>query len=148
MTIFTDEHFMRLALAEGRKALPACLPNPPVGCVLVRNQQVIAAAHTQPPGHPHAEAGALRQIVGGLEDVTAYVTLEPCAFHGRTPSCAKALIERGLGRVVVAVLDPDPRNQGRGIQMLRDAHIPVDLGVCASEASTDLAPHLALPDNR
>lgn len=139
---------MQLALAEGRKALPACLPNPPVGCVLVRGGAVIAAAHTQVPGQPHAEAGALSQLKGDLSDVTAYVTLEPCSFHGRTPSCAKTLIERGIARVVVAMLDPDPRNQGKGIELLRAAHIPVSLGVCASEAQADLGPHLALPANR
>lgn len=139
---------MRQALAEGRKALPECLPNPPVGCVLVRGGQVIAASHTQPPGQPHAEAGALKQLDGPLGEVTAYVTLEPCSFHGRTPSCAKTLIERGIGRVVVAMLDPDPRNQGRGIDLLRQADIPVELGVCASEARDDLGPHLALPANR
>jgi pyrimidine deaminase RibD-like protein len=148
MTTSTDERFMRLALAEGRKALPICWPNPPVGCVIVRDGQVIASGHTQAPGQPHAEAGALKLIDGDLSTATAYVTLEPCSFHGRTPSCAKTLIERGIGRVVVAMVDPDPRNQGKGIQMLRDAHIPVDLGVCGPEASADLSPHLALPDNR
>jgi pyrimidine deaminase RibD-like protein len=148
MTISTDEQFMRLALEQGRLALPACLPNPPVGCVLVRNGQVIAAAHTQPPGQPHAEAGALRRVDGDLNDVIAYVTLEPCSFHGRTPSCAKTLIERGMGRVVVALIDPDPRNQGKGVALLRQAGIAVTLGICEHEAIQDLGPHLARPDNR
>ena len=139
---------MALALAEGRQALPACLPNPPVGCVLVRDGQVIARAHTQAPGKPHAEAGALQQVGGDLSAVTAYVTLEPCSFHGRTPSCAKTLIERGIARVVVALVDPDPRNQGRGIELLRQAGVPVTLGVGEDEAKQDLLPHLARPDNR
>lgn len=144
----SDEIFMRMALEEGRKALPGCLPNPPVGCVLVRDGLIVAQAHTQAPGHPHAEAGALVMMEGDLADVTAYVTLEPCSFHGRTPSCAKGLIERGVRRVVVALIDPDPRNQGRGLQMLRDAAIEVRLGVCEREAIRDLASWLALPENR
>src|SRR5687767_6998343 len=88
------EAFMREALAEGRKALPACLPNPPVGCVLVRQGVVIARGFTQPPYQPHAEPVALRQVEGDLDDVIAFVTLEPCAFHQRTPSCAREMIAR------------------------------------------------------
>jgi pyrimidine deaminase RibD-like protein len=143
-----DSAFMRLALAEGRQALPTCLPNPPVGCVLVRDGQVIAQSHTQSPGQPHAEAGALAQVAGDLTDVTAYVSLEPCSFHGRTPSCAKGLIARRIGRVVVALLDPDPRNQGAGMALLEAAGVPVTLGVCEQEARQDLTPFLALPANR
>lgn len=139
---------MLLALAEGRKALPDCLPNPPVGCVLVRDGMVIGTAHTQPPGQPHAEAGAMALIEGDLSDITAYVTLEPCSFHGRTPSCARSLIERGIGRVVVAMIDPDPRNQGKGIEMMRLMGVPVTVGVCEQEAIADLSLHLARPDNR
>jgi pyrimidine deaminase RibD-like protein len=88
------EYFMREALMEGRKALPACLPNPPVGCVLVRNGTIIARGYTNPPGHPHAEAMALNHVAGDLHEAMAFVTLEPCAFYGRTPSCALALIAR------------------------------------------------------
>ena len=98
------QYFMRAALLEGRKALPLCLPNPPVGCVLVKAEKIIASGHTQAPGMNHAEAMALAQISGDLTGVTAYVTLEPCSFHGRTPSCAKAIIASGIDRVVVAML--------------------------------------------
>ncbi len=139
---------MRIALEEGLLALPACLPNPPVGCVLVRNGEVIARGHTQEPGNDHAEAMALRRVRGDLPDVTAYVSLEPCSFHGRTPSCARALIDRRVGRVVVALLDPDRRNDGAGIQMLRDAGIEVSVGVLEREARANLAPYLALAANR
>lgn len=96
---------MRCAIREGRKALPACLPNPSVGCVLVRNAEVIAKGFTQSPGEPHAEAMALSQIDGVLNDMTAFVTLEPCSFFGRTPSCAETLVHRRIGRVVVATID-------------------------------------------
>ncbi|KAF1047067.1 bifunctional diaminohydroxyphosphoribosylaminopyrimidine deaminase/5-amino-6-(5-phosphoribosylamino)uracil reductase RibD [Xylophilus sp.] len=142
-----DEDFMRQALAEGRRALPACLPNPPVGCVLVRDGAVIATGHTQPPGSPHAEALALSRAEGDLAGVTAYVTLEPCAFHGRTPSCARTLLARGVRRVVVALLDPDARNDGAGIRILEEGGAEVTVGLLADEARRDLAPYLALPEN-
>src|SRR5499433_62390 len=117
--------FMREAIAEGKLALPACLPNPPVGCVLVRAGAIIARGFTQPPYQAHAEPMALKQVEGPLDDVTAFVTLEPCAFHQRTPSCAKEMIARRVGAVYVALIDPHPKNQGRGIQMLRAAGISV-----------------------
>jgi pyrimidine deaminase RibD-like protein len=139
--------FMRLALEEGRKALPGCLPNPPVGCVLVRDGEVIAAGHTGAPGQPHAEAAALAQVGSGLAGVTAYVTLEPCAFHGRTPSCALSLLERGVRHVVVALLDPDPRNNGKGIALLRNGGVQVEVGLLAEFARRDLDQFLALPAN-
>src|SRR4051812_40296985 len=87
----SQRRFMSLALAEGRKALPDCIPNPPVGCVLVRDGRVVASGYTNRPGQPHAEAMALSQLAGLLSDVTAFVTLEPCSFRGRTPSCALEL---------------------------------------------------------
>lgn len=147
MDATTATAFMRAALAEGRRALPACLPNPPVGCVLVRGGSVVARGFTQPPGHPHAEALALQQIDGPLDDVTAFVTLEPCAFHGRTPSCAKTMVARGVRRVFVAMLDPDARNSGRGIEILRDAGVEVTVGLLEADAVRDLSPYLALPEN-
>jgi pyrimidine deaminase RibD-like protein len=134
--------FMRLALAEGRRALPHCLPNPPVGCVLVRDGQVIARGFTQAPGQHHAEAMVLSQVTGDLPDVTAYVTLEPCSFHGRTPSCALALVSRRIRQMFVATLDPDPRNAGAGIAILAKAGVEVSVGLLESEALADLGPYL------
>ena len=136
------EAFMREAIAEGKRALPACLPNPPVGCVLVRDGAVIARGYTQPPYQPHAEPMALSQVEGYLDDVTAFVTLEPCAFHQRTPSCAKEMIARRVGKVYVAVIDPHPKNQGRGIEMLREAGIEVIIDFLTDEARPDLEPFL------
>ena len=138
----TLEGFMREAIAQGQLALPACLPNPPVGCVLVRNGAVIARGFTQPPYQPHAEPMALSQVEGNLDDVTAFVTLEPCAFHQRTPSCAKEMIARRVGSVYVAMIDPHPRNQGRGIQMLRDAGMRVVTDFLTEDARPQLAPYL------
>ena len=143
----SQRRFMALALVEGRKALPDCIPNPPVGCVLVRDGHVIATGHTNPPGKPHAEAMALSQLAGELSDVTAFVTLEPCSFRGRTPSCALELVSRKIGHVFVAMLDPDPRNNGAGVQILRGAGVDVSVGLLADEAHQELSPYLARPDN-
>ena len=133
---------MTAALVEGRKALPGCLPNPPVGCVLVREGKIIARGHTNPPGQFHAEAMAMAQVSGSLEDVTAFVTLEPCSFHGRTPSCAQTLVQRTIRDVFVAFIDPHPKNRGHGIQILKNADIPVQIGLLEEEAEKDL--HLYL----
>jgi pyrimidine deaminase RibD-like protein len=144
MTAWGEQHlgFMQVALRESQQALPACLPNPPVGCALVRNGVVVATGFTQQPYQPHAEPMALAQLEGELPDVTAYVTLEPCSFHQRTPSCAKEMIARRVGSVFVAMLDPHPRNQGRGIALLRDAGIPVEVGLLEEEVRAFLKPYL------
>jgi pyrimidine deaminase RibD-like protein len=139
---FTLEAFMREALAEGRKALPGCRPNPPVGCVVVRGGAIVARGHTQPPYQPHAEPMALRELSGDLDDTIMFVTLEPCAFHQRTPSCAAEMIERRVGTVYVGIIDPHPRNQGAGIAMLRDAGITVVTGLLEDEARAELGPYL------
>ena len=139
---------MSQALSEGKKALPRCLPNPPVGCVLVQSGKIIGRGHTQPPGGAHAEIGALGTAHGDFADTTLYVTLEPCSFRGRTPSCAEAIIAAGVGRVVVAIIDPDPRNNGAGLEKLRTAGIEVHVGLMEEEARMDLAAYLNLPSNR
>ena len=136
------ERCTRVALDAGRNALPHCAPNPPVGCALVRGKHVIATGFTSPPGLPHAEPAALLKVAGDLRDVAAFVTLEPCSFHQRTPSCARELIARKIGAVYVALRDPHPRNQGAGLQLLIDAGIPVVEGICADEAERDMGPHL------
>jgi pyrimidine deaminase RibD-like protein len=134
--------FMRVALHESKRALPGCVPNPPVGCALVRDGVVVATGFTQPPYQPHAEPMALAQLEGDLQDVTAYVTLEPCSFHQRTPSCAKGLIARRIGAVYVAMIDPHPRNQGLGIEMLREAGIRVETGLLEEEVVPFLRQYL------
>ena len=144
MSVDTVEHekWMRQAVIEGRKALPACAPNPPVGCVVVFEGRVLARGHTQPPGQPHAEATALQMLTAPAVRTTVYVTLEPCSFEGRTPSCAQALVAAGVGRVCVGVIDPHPRNRGRGIEILRAAGIPVEIGVLGKEIEAELSPYL------
>lgn len=124
---------MMEALNISKKALPACLPNPPVGCVIVHDGKILAKGYTRPPGHNHAEADALTVYEGDLSLCDVYVTLEPCSFYGRTPSCASALAVRKPKKVFVSLLDPDPRNQGAGIAILQNAGIDVDVGLSADK---------------
>lgn len=127
---------MRAALALARRGLGSVWPNPAVGCVIVDGAgRVIGRGWTQPGGRPHAETEALAMAGGQAPGATAYVTLEPCAHHGKTPPCAEALIAAGVARVVVAVEDPDPRVSGRGVALLREAGIEVAVGACADEAA-------------
>ncbi|MBU3000488.1 bifunctional diaminohydroxyphosphoribosylaminopyrimidine deaminase/5-amino-6-(5-phosphoribosylamino)uracil reductase RibD [Roseovarius nubinhibens] len=130
---------MREALRLGRSAMGSAWPNPAVGCVIVAGDQIVGRGATAPGGRPHAEPQALAEAGAAARGATAYVTLEPCAHHGKTPPCAEALIKAGVARVVVAVGDSDPRVSGRGIEMLRKAGIEVVQGVLEDEARTDLA---------
>ncbi|MCA3423508.1 MAG: bifunctional diaminohydroxyphosphoribosylaminopyrimidine deaminase/5-amino-6-(5-phosphoribosylamino)uracil reductase RibD [Roseomonas sp.] len=125
---------MRVALALARRGLGNAWPNPAVGCVLVKDGRVIGRGWTQPGGRPHAETEALRRAGDAARGATAYVTLEPCSHHGRTPPCCEALAEAGIARVVMAMRDPDPRVNGRGLAMLRGAGIAVEEGLLEAEA--------------
>jgi diaminohydroxyphosphoribosylaminopyrimidine deaminase/5-amino-6-(5-phosphoribosylamino)uracil reductase len=125
---------MRAALALARRGLGNAWPNPAVGCVLVKEGRVIGRGWTQPGGRPHAETEALRRAGDAARGATAYVTLEPCSHHGRTPPCCEALAEAGITRVVMAMRDPDPRVNGRGLAMLRGAGIAVEEGLLEAEA--------------
>lgn len=130
-----DSHFMRAALTLARRGLGTVWPNPTVGCVLVKDGEVAGRGWTQPGGRPHGETEALARAGARAKGATAYVSLEPCCHHGKTPPCADALIAAGIARAVVTVEDPDPRVAGRGIARLREAGITVDLGLHAEEAS-------------
>jgi pyrimidine deaminase RibD-like protein len=134
--------YMLQALEVSKQALPECRPNPPVGCVIVRGGQVVATGYTQSPGHAHAEIDAMSKLTGSLEHCTLYVTLEPCSFHGRTPACALKLIERGVKKVYVAMIDPHVKNQGKGIALLRAAEVEVQVGLEQSEVEKYLKPYL------
>jgi diaminohydroxyphosphoribosylaminopyrimidine deaminase/5-amino-6-(5-phosphoribosylamino)uracil reductase len=125
---------MQAALALGRRGLGNTWPNPAVGCVIVRDGAVVGRGWTQPGGRPHAETEALRRAGHLARGGTAYVTLEPCSHHGRTPPCCDALIAAGVSRVVCALRDPDHRVDGRGFCRLRAAGIIVEEGVCEAEA--------------
>jgi diaminohydroxyphosphoribosylaminopyrimidine deaminase/5-amino-6-(5-phosphoribosylamino)uracil reductase len=133
-----DGALMHEALALAGQAVGLCEPNPRVGCVIASaDGRVIGRGHTQEAGSAHAEVMALRaaELSGeAVRGATAYVSLEPCSHHGRTPPCCDALIAAGLARVVVAVADPNPIVAGEGIARLRAAGIAVDLGLAADAA--------------
>ncbi len=130
---------MRAALQLAARGLGNTWPNPAVGCVLVKEGNVIGRGWTQPGGRPHAETQALARAEalspGAARGATAYVTLEPCSHHGRTPPCCDALIRAGIARVVVALRDPDARVDGRGFARLRQAGITVEEGLMGAEAA-------------
>ena len=140
--IVRDDEAMAQALAVSAVARRRSAPNPWVGCVLVRDGEVVGEGATQPPGGAHAETGALAQAGDRARGATAYVTLEPCSHHGRTPPCADALIAAGVCRVVAALVDPDPSVAGAGFARLRAAGVDVVTGVGAAEVARDLAPYL------
>ncbi len=132
--ILTDQKFMSMALQLARRGLGQVAPNPAVGCLLVKDNLVVGRGHTQVGGRPHAEVVALAEAGDNAKGATAYVTLEPCSHHGKTPPCAQALINAGVSRVVIAMGDPDERVDGDGVDMLRDAGIEVTVGVLQKQA--------------
>lgn len=137
-----DERFMAAAIRLSRWHLGATGANPSVGCVIVRDGAIVGRAVTARSGRPHAEPQALAEAGERARGATAYVTLEPCSHHGRTPPCAEALIASGVARVVVAATDPDARVSGRGLGMLADAGIAVTAGVLEAEAERELEAYL------
>ncbi|MEO1773750.1 MAG: bifunctional diaminohydroxyphosphoribosylaminopyrimidine deaminase/5-amino-6-(5-phosphoribosylamino)uracil reductase RibD [Pseudomonadota bacterium] len=131
-----DHRWMRAALALVTRGAGQTSPNPCVGALIVRDGRLLSRAVTALGGRPHAEAAALAKLApGGAEGATVYVTLEPCAHHGRTPPCADALVAAGVARVVCPGIDPDPRVSGRGFATLRAAGVAVVTGVLAAEAA-------------
>lgn len=129
-----DAHYMARALELARKGLYSTHPNPRVGCVIVRDGQVVGEGWHVRAGEPHAEVHALRQAGELARGACAYVTLEPCSHHGRTPPCAEALVNAGVARVVAAMQDPNPQVAGQGLKRLADAGIEVSSGVLEAEA--------------
>ncbi len=125
---------MTAALALARRGLGSVWPNPAVGCVILCDGVVAGRGWTQPGGRPHAETEALGRAGAAARGATAYVSLEPCNHHGKTPPCSEALIAAGIRRCVVACEDPDPRVSGSGVARLRAAGIAVETGVLANEA--------------
>lgn len=130
----SDHAYMARALELARKGLYSTHPNPRVGCVIVRDGEVVGEGWHARAGEPHAEVHALRQAGDRARGATAYVTLEPCSHHGRTPPCADALINAGVARVVAAMQDPNPQVSGNGLLRLMHAGIAVQSGVLEAEA--------------
>jgi diaminohydroxyphosphoribosylaminopyrimidine deaminase / 5-amino-6-(5-phosphoribosylamino)uracil reductase len=142
VTVDGDEGWMAraVALAEGGRGTAS--PNPMVGAVLVMDGQVVGEGFHRAAGEPHAEAVALAAAGPLAAGATCYVTLEPCAHHGRTPPCADALLQAGVARVVAAMADPDPRVGGGGLARLRAAGVPVTVGVGGEAAAEQNAAYL------
>lgn len=130
----SDAAFMKAALALARDGLGRVWPNPSVGCLVVKDERIVGRGATQPGGRPHAEVVALDEAGEAARGATAYVSLEPCAHYGKTPPCADALVRAGIARCVVALLDPDPRVDGKGLKRLEEAGIEVELGPSRDEA--------------
>ncbi len=127
------QQMMRRALTLARKGVGKTSPNPAVGCVIVREGQIVGEGWHRQAGTPHAEVHALRQAGERAHGATVYVTLEPCSHHGRTPPCAEALIAARVGQVFVGMVDPNPLVSGRGVKALQVAGITVTVGVCEPE---------------
>ena len=130
----TDERYMARALELARRGRFTTTPNPNVGCVIVRDGAIVGEGWHQRAGEPHAEVHALRMAGDRARGATAYVTLEPCSHHGRTPPCCDALIAAGVSRVVAAMQDPNPQVAGRGLYRLQQAGIAVSHGLMMAEA--------------
>ena len=124
---------MRRALELAKRGAGRVSPNPMVGCVIVKDSRIIGEGWHEQCGGLHAERNALKNCTEDPAGADLYVTLEPCCHWGRTPPCTDAILERKIGRVFVGCLDPNPLVAGKGAQILRDAGIPVETGVCEDE---------------
>jgi diaminohydroxyphosphoribosylaminopyrimidine deaminase/5-amino-6-(5-phosphoribosylamino)uracil reductase len=129
-----DREMMARALRLARRGLYTTRPNPRVGCVLVRDGDIVGEGWHERAGGPHAEAVALQQAGARARGATAYVTLEPCCHHGRTPPCTDALLSVGVRRVVAAMTDPNPQVAGAGLRQLHAAGVEVESGLMSAEA--------------
>ena len=132
--VTTDVFYMRRALELGAAQSGRTAENPAVGCVIVKDGVIVGEGATQDGGRPHAEPVALQVAGRQARGATAYVTLEPCSHYGQTAPCANALIEAGISRCFIAVVDPDPRVNWRGAALLQEAGIDVWVGLCEDEA--------------
>ena len=129
-----DVAFMQLALDLAKQGEFTTTPNPSVGCILVKDGEVVGKGFHAKAGEPHAEVMALREAVEKARGATAYVTLEPCSHFGRTPPCAKGLVEAGVSKVIAAMCDPNPQVAGKGLQILTDAGIESAVGLLEENA--------------
>ncbi|HYE37953.1 bifunctional diaminohydroxyphosphoribosylaminopyrimidine deaminase/5-amino-6-(5-phosphoribosylamino)uracil reductase RibD [Methylocaldum sp.] len=131
-----DAEFMARTLHLAERGLYTTDPNPRVGCVIVKDGQIVGEGWHQQAGGPHAEIEALRESGVRAHGATAYVSLEPCCHHGKTPPCTEALISAGISRVVAAMKDPNPRVAGEGLKKLKDAGVEVACGLLENAAAT------------
>ncbi|QLB12952.1 diaminohydroxyphosphoribosylaminopyrimidine deaminase [Bisgaardia hudsonensis] len=129
-----DKQFMQLAIELAKKGQFTTAPNPAVGCVIVKNGNIVGKGFHFKAGEAHAEVMALREAGENAKGATAYVTLEPCSHYGRTPPCAKGLIDAGIGKVIAAMADPNPTVAGKGLKMLSDVGVETKVGLLADQA--------------
>jgi diaminohydroxyphosphoribosylaminopyrimidine deaminase/5-amino-6-(5-phosphoribosylamino)uracil reductase len=131
-----DAKYMQRALDLATKGLGAVSPNPLVGCVIVHEDKIIGEGWHKVFGGPHAEVNAIHHVSDKslLSSATAYVTLEPCSYHGKTPACTNLLIEHHIKTVVIAAIDPNPKVSGKGIKLLKEAGVEVTVGILEKEA--------------
>lgn len=134
MTKNTPSHYMQFALELAERGRLTVSPNPMVGCVIVKDNQIIGQGYHQRAGEPHAEIYALEQAGLQAKEATLYVTLEPCCHHGRTPPCVDALIKSGIKKIYIACTDPNPQVAGKGIKALMAAGIDVEVGLQKDKA--------------
>ena len=144
----SDLTWMRRALANAARARGRTAPNPMVGAVIVRDGEVLAEGWHHAPGQAHGEVDALSKLGGSAPGATMYVNLEPCCHFGRTPPCTDAVLASGVRRVVVAMVDPDPRVSGRGISILRERGVEVEVGLLADEARALNAAYLTASEKK
>lgn len=143
--ISADENFMAKAIQLAKRAIGSVEPNPPVGCVIVKNGEIIGQGFHQKFGEPHAEIQALadcKQKENNPENATMYVTLEPCCHYGKTPPCTKAIINAKIAKIYIAVKDESDKVNGKGIAQLKKADIKVETGICADKARGIIKPFL------
>lgn len=129
-----DHYYMSIALRLAEKGRCTTMPNPAVGCVIVKDEQLVGEGWHQQVGQAHAEVNALQQAGANALGATAYITLEPCSHHGRTPPCSEAVIASGINRVVVAMQDPNPKVAGKGLKALQQQGIETVCGVLETQA--------------
>ncbi|TCS94983.1 bifunctional diaminohydroxyphosphoribosylaminopyrimidine deaminase/5-amino-6-(5-phosphoribosylamino)uracil reductase RibD [Hazenella coriacea] len=133
-----DLKWMKEAALEGRLAHGKTGTNPPVGAIIVKDEEVVGRGHTSHLGGPHAEVQALKMAGNDAKGATVYCTLEPCAHYGRTTPCCEAIVRVGVSRVVVGIQDPYHKVNGKGIQYLKDHGLDVEVGFCEEEIREDL----------
>lgn len=129
----SKQEYMHLAIELAKKGLGHTSPNPMVGCVIVKDGEIVAQGFHEKYGGFHAERNALTQCRENVEGADLYVTLEPCCHHGKTPPCTDIIIQRGIGRVYVGALDSNPKVAGNGVRILREHGIEVETGICEEE---------------
>jgi diaminohydroxyphosphoribosylaminopyrimidine deaminase/5-amino-6-(5-phosphoribosylamino)uracil reductase len=139
----SDEKYMMRAIELAKQGEGLTRPNPPVGAVLVLEDHIVAEGWHHKAGENHAERDCLNKlppIAASLKNATLYVTVEPCSTHGRTPPCTDLILEKGIGRVVVSVMDLNPKHAGRGLEILKEAGVDVVSGICEAEGRKLIAP--------